>query len=87
MENKYHSSIDQLTDFIDIRRLLSVFLENIISIIIICVIFFSLWWSYVSYTTPQYMVRSLIQIDNKNVADAFSETQTVFNIVDNNNLQ
>ena len=87
MENKYHSSIDQLTDFIDIRRLLSVILENIISIIIICVIFFSLWWVYVSYTTPQYMVRSLIQIDNKNVADAFTETQTVFNIVDNNNLQ
>ena len=36
-------------------------------------------------TTTQ--VRSLIQIDNKNVADTFSETQAVFNIVDNNNLQ
>ena len=87
MDNNSASSLDVISDFIDFRKLLSILVENAVVIIVICFVFFSTWWAYVSYTTPQHMVRSLIQIDNKNVADTFSETQAVFNIVDNNNLQ
>ena len=87
MDDKKHSSLDQLADFIDFRKLIGVISENIFSVIAIVVFFFSAWLAYLNFTSPAYMVRSLIQIDSRNVADTFSSTPAVFNIVDSNNLQ
>jgi tyrosine-protein kinase Etk/Wzc len=87
MDNKKNSSLDQLADFIDFRKLVGVLSENIFSVIAIVVFFFSAWLAYLNYTSPAYMVRSLIQIDSRNVADTFSSTPAIFNIIDSNNLQ
>ena len=54
MDNNSASSLDVISDFIDFRKLLSTLVENAVLIIVICVIFFSTWWAYVSYTTPQH---------------------------------
>ena len=49
MDDKKHSSLDQLADFIDFRKLIGVISENIFSVIAIVVFFFSAWLAYLNF--------------------------------------